>query len=406
MAKARSDFGFTGQAADTFGALQGGMNKAANYDPTQARDAAIKSNYDQSMSRLNPRLMQQQSQFGAGAANSGLEPGTEAYNNANQQLYQGQNDALQTAMAGAIRQGNETQQTQMEQMRQPFLQAGGMMDMLGKQGNNLNQPLLAAGMQQKAADNAADREAAASAGKKGGAGCLHRRHGRQEGQGHARPQQRLQRRRVGLTMADRTGLEEISPELVSMMAEYFGVNEEEALQKLLYAQAGKMRDTAMPEMRRYGDNHVVAPNQMEVVAAALKQYQGGEDEQKALAKIQAGLLRKNQINDAAMQADMSRRRAGAAAEEARQPRPPTDEERAIIGLTPSESPPLTDAIPGGEPYFGDDLRPKAPSVPKPPTAATPAIPGVGNVGAPLQPRYMPKSPYWGFGGNFFKPPYP
>lgn len=167
-----SSMGFTGQAADTFGALQGGMNKAANYDPTQARDAAITSNYDQAMSRLNPRLMQQQSQFNAGAANSGLEPGTEAYNNSNLQMQQGQNDALSTAMAGAIRQGNETQGVQMEQMRQPFLQAQGMMGMLGQQGNNLNQPLLAAVMQQKAADNAADRASAESAGKKGGAGGM------------------------------------------------------------------------------------------------------------------------------------------------------------------------------------------------------------------------------------------
>lgn len=167
-----SNFGFTGQAADTMAGLQGGMNKAANYDPTQARQQAITSNYDQAMSRLNPRLAQQTSQFNAGAANSGLAPGTEAYNNANQQLYQGQNDAVNSAMANAIRQGNETQQTQMEQMRQPFLQAGGMMDMLGKQGTNLNAPLLAAGMQQKASDNAADRASANSAGKKGGAGSM------------------------------------------------------------------------------------------------------------------------------------------------------------------------------------------------------------------------------------------
>ena len=167
-----SSLGFTGQAADTFGALQGGMNAAANYDPTKARDAAITSNYDQAMSRLNPRLMQQQGQFNAGAVNSGLEPGTEAYNNANLQLQQGQNDALSTAMANAIRQGNETQDTQMRQMNQPFLQAQGMLGMLGDQGNNLNAPLVAAGMKQKANDNAADRASANSAGKKGGAGSM------------------------------------------------------------------------------------------------------------------------------------------------------------------------------------------------------------------------------------------
>lgn len=168
-----STLGFSGPAQGVWDSLLGGMQRAADYDPTQARDAAIKSNYDQAMSRLNPRLQQQQGQFNAVSANSGLEPGTEAYNNANLQLQQGQNDALNSAMANAIRQGNETQAMQIQQMNQPFNQAGSMMEMLQRgQGNNLNAPLVAAGMAQKANDNAADRASANSAGKKGGAGSL------------------------------------------------------------------------------------------------------------------------------------------------------------------------------------------------------------------------------------------
>ena len=153
---------FTGQAGQTWDALQGAMGKAAGYDPTQARDQAITSNYDQAMSRLNPRLQQQQGQFNASAANSGLAPGTEAYNNANLQMQQGQNDALSTAMANAIRQGNETQQTQMEQMRQPFLQGGMMMNMLGQQGDT-GAPLEAAD-RQYSAQRAQDAQAQAGKG--------------------------------------------------------------------------------------------------------------------------------------------------------------------------------------------------------------------------------------------------
>ena len=156
------DTQFTGQNAATMNAIQGAMGKAAAYDPTQARQQAIDSNYGQQMSRLNPRLMQQQGQFSAGAANSGLEPGTEAYNNANLQLQQGQNDALTTAMANAIRQGNETQATQMEQMRQPFLQAQNMMGMLPKSDPNM--PFRAANAQYEAAK---DNTSAQQAGKSG-----------------------------------------------------------------------------------------------------------------------------------------------------------------------------------------------------------------------------------------------
>jgi hypothetical protein len=168
-----STMGFSGQAGNTFNALQGGMNKAANYDPTQARDAAISSNYNQAASRLDPQWQQRGQAFTSGMANQGLDPGTEAYNAQFGNESRAMNDAYSTAMANAVRQGNETQKTQMDQMNQPFNQAGQMMQMLQQgQGNNLNAPLVAAGMTQKASDNAADRAAASSGGKKGGAGSM------------------------------------------------------------------------------------------------------------------------------------------------------------------------------------------------------------------------------------------
>ena len=160
----QSTMGFTGQAADTFGNVQGAMNKASAYDPTQARDAAITSNYNQGASRLMPLQAQEQQRFASGAANSGLDPGQQGYQAGLGNMQRNQTDQQNSLMANAIRQGNETQTTQMEQMRQPFLQSGFMMNQLqGGQGNNLDNPMKAAQMQYGAAKDATS----AGQGKKG-----------------------------------------------------------------------------------------------------------------------------------------------------------------------------------------------------------------------------------------------
>jgi hypothetical protein len=153
---------FTGQAADTFNSLQGGMGKAAAYDPTQARDAAITSNYNQAASRLDPQWQQRQQAFGSGMANQGLDPGSEAYNASFGNESRAMNDAYSTAMANAVRQGNETQTTQMAQMRQPFEQAALMQGMLPK--GDPSAPFRAATSQYEAAK---DKTSADQAGKGG-----------------------------------------------------------------------------------------------------------------------------------------------------------------------------------------------------------------------------------------------
>ena len=135
----QSSMGFTGPAAQTFADLQTGMGKAASYDPTQARNDAITSNYDQGWSRLQPLQAQQNQAFASGAANSGLDPEMTMFNAGAGLLNRGQNDAQQTLMSGAIGQGNETQRTQMAQMNQPFNQAGLMQSMLNQQGPNMGQ---------------------------------------------------------------------------------------------------------------------------------------------------------------------------------------------------------------------------------------------------------------------------
>jgi hypothetical protein len=110
----------------SFDALKDPMQKAASYDPTQARDAAIKQNQEYGMSLLNPQLQQQNSQFNAQSANTGLEPGTEAYNNANQALGQKQASAIAGVENQAISQGNETQRTQQLQQMVPYQQLGSL----------------------------------------------------------------------------------------------------------------------------------------------------------------------------------------------------------------------------------------------------------------------------------------
>ena len=153
---------FTGQAGETFNALQGNMAKAAGYDPTQARNQAISSNYDQATSRLDPMWQQRAQAFQSGAANSGIDPGTQAYNAQFGNESRAMNDAYSIAMANAIRQGNETQGVQMAQMNQPFNQAGAMMGMLPK--GNPNAPFQAANAQY---DAAKDKTSADQAGKSG-----------------------------------------------------------------------------------------------------------------------------------------------------------------------------------------------------------------------------------------------
>jgi hypothetical protein len=152
---------FTGPMADAWKGAQSGMVKAANYDPTQARDAAIKSNYDQGLSRLQPQQAQEQQAFNSGAANSGMAPGSQGYQTGLGNLQRGQTDQMNSLMANAIRQGNETQTTQMAQMRQPFEQGGAMMGMLPK--GDPSAPMRAAQAQYEAGKDASS----ASQGKKG-----------------------------------------------------------------------------------------------------------------------------------------------------------------------------------------------------------------------------------------------
>jgi hypothetical protein len=161
---------FTGPMAGAWGGAQSGMEKAASYDPTQARDAAITSNYNQGLSRLQPLQQQEQQRFTSGAANMGLDPGQQAYQTGLGNMQRNQTDQMNSLMANAIRQGNETQQVQMEQMRQPFLQGGMMMNMLPK--GDPSAPFKAANAQYEAGKDATSAQQGKKGQTMGGLGSL------------------------------------------------------------------------------------------------------------------------------------------------------------------------------------------------------------------------------------------
>ena len=116
------NYSLGGEAQNALTGLQGNMASAAGYDPTQARDQAISSNYNQALSRLNPQWEQAGQAFTSGMANQGLDPGMQGYDAAAGNFGRSQNDAYTSAMANAIRQGNETQQVGIQQSMLPFQQ--------------------------------------------------------------------------------------------------------------------------------------------------------------------------------------------------------------------------------------------------------------------------------------------
>jgi hypothetical protein len=80
-----------------------------------ARDQAINSAYGQATSRLNPQWDQRGSQLQTQLMNQGLDPGSEAYQNAMGQFSRDRNDAYSSAMNGAIGQGTEAGQAVFNQ---------------------------------------------------------------------------------------------------------------------------------------------------------------------------------------------------------------------------------------------------------------------------------------------------
>jgi len=107
-----------------FDALKGATQQAASLDPTQARNQAISSNYNQAVSRLDPQWGQNQQQFQSQMANLGGSDNPMAGMQAAGNFGRAQNDAYQSAMNNAIQLGNQTQSVQQAQQALPFQQLG------------------------------------------------------------------------------------------------------------------------------------------------------------------------------------------------------------------------------------------------------------------------------------------
>jgi hypothetical protein len=161
----------------------------------------------------------------------------------------------------------------------------------------------------------------------------------------------------------RSGLEEITPELINMAAEYGYITHDQKLQLLQHKQAAAMRDTPMPTFHNLADGQTVAANPMAQAAAAIQQYRGGQEEQAAMQAMQANNMRQQGIDKYGLQQDIARRRNDY--QSMQPPPPPTaDEYKAAedaiaartagvdlnLGLGASsrgvrKPPPLTDASP-------------------------------------------------------------
>lgn len=81
----------------------------------QAREQAINAIYGQAVSRLDPQWQQRENQAMTRLANQGLDPGSEAYENAMGALSRERNDAYSSAMNSAIQGGTAAQQATFQQ---------------------------------------------------------------------------------------------------------------------------------------------------------------------------------------------------------------------------------------------------------------------------------------------------
>ena len=151
---------FGGQAGETFQSLLGGMNQAAGMDPAAAGQNAFDKTMGSYASVLDPRWEANSQKMQTGLANSGLDPGTEAYGNASREFGNQRNQAYNSAIAGAVQGGQAEQAQARANQAQPFNLAGSMMGMLPH--NDPNSPYKAGAAQYSAAK---DRSSANQAKK-------------------------------------------------------------------------------------------------------------------------------------------------------------------------------------------------------------------------------------------------
>lgn len=114
------------------GALSNLQNTAAANSANGAstiagdRNAAIASNYAQIASRLDPQWNQRAEQMQSQLVNQGLDPSSQAYQNAMLSFNQGRNDAYSSAINNAIGLGNQTEGVDLQAQFAPYQQLGAL----------------------------------------------------------------------------------------------------------------------------------------------------------------------------------------------------------------------------------------------------------------------------------------
>ena len=161
---------FGGQAGQTFQGLLGGMNKAAGMDPAAAGQNAFDKTMGSYASVLDPRWDANAEKVQTGLANSGLDPGTEAYGNASREFGNERNQAYNSAIAGAVQGGQAEQEQARANQAQPFNLAGGMMGMLPK--NDPNAPFKGAEAQYEASKDKSSADNSKKGSTLGGLGSI------------------------------------------------------------------------------------------------------------------------------------------------------------------------------------------------------------------------------------------
>lgn len=154
---------------------------------------------------------------------------------------------------------------------------------------------------------------------------------------------------------------QIPPEIMALLEELSQGGIAEDQNDLLAAQyktADQMRNTKMPGMRSYGDNHVVGPNPMEVAAAAIQQYRGGQMQRDSMDQMKGNVGTTGKGVRALMLAKLLREYQ----------QPPEQAPTGTVGGLPTppgaQGIPFAQTPPWEEPYYPG--LPDAPAAPKPP----------------------------------------
>lgn len=142
------------------GAVSGLEGQIANQGPLGSGQDAANAAYTQATSRLDPQWSQQGQALQSRLAAQGLDPGTEAANNAQGNFDRAKNDAYSSAQNNAFGQGMAMRGQNMQAQMMPYQQLQGLQGLLGNaQGvGGAQAPNYLAALSGQAGQNASNAE--------------------------------------------------------------------------------------------------------------------------------------------------------------------------------------------------------------------------------------------------------